>query len=433
MGFWDKILSRQQSSIPEISFGRFSDAYKSKEQYLDWDASLKLFEQGNTKESIKHLLLYLKNQSGDNLVSEEEGRFILYQGSKQIHCQFDERIFKAVCLVAHCKELNVGFLRKAVEHNFRLNYARFALDADDNLCLIFDSLLADASPYKLYYGLKELALQADKDDDILLDEFEYLEPIQNQHVKLLSPEIRAIKIKFIREQIQKVFEPEVLGTLNPRRFQGALTYVYLAVVYELDYLVKPEGKLMDILSTMHIKYFEAAPENTELKVSILESGLKEILEMQDEALAKELYEVIASFGITSPVKQPTITQFIDAEIQAVKWYEENKHERICVAICNYIAGYCLYNFAMPEPVRSLFHLYFEISFSSYFKSLGFSINYWRNEQALNFNEINDEIETILDRFPAALSEEPTKAKFKESAPAVFLKEFLMFIKDLPLA
>ncbi|MBK9533546.1 MAG: hypothetical protein IPO42_17510, partial [Chitinophagaceae bacterium] len=210
-----------------------SDAYKSKEQYAEWDASLKLFEEQNCREAIKHLLQYLKNQSGDNIIIEQEGKFILYQGSKQIHCTYDERIFKAVCLVAHCKELNVGFLRKAVEHNFRLNYARFALDADDNLCLIFDSLLADASPYKLYYGLKELALQADKDDDILLDEFEYLEPIQNHHIKTLSPEIIAIKIQFIRAQIQKVFEPNVLGTLNPRRFQGALTYVYLAVVYDL--------------------------------------------------------------------------------------------------------------------------------------------------------------------------------------------------------
>lgn len=432
MGFWDKILSRQQTTVPEISFGRFSDAYKSKEQYADWDASLKLFEEQNCKEAIKHLLQYLKNQSGDNLIIEQEGKFILYQGSKQINCTYDDRIFKAVCLVAHCKELNVGFLRKAVEYNYRLNYARFALDSENNLCLIFDSLLADASPYKLYYGLKELALQADKDDDILLDEFEYLEPIQNHHIKTLSPEIIAIKIQFIRAQIQKVFEPNVLGTLNPRRFQGALTYIYLAVVYDLDYLVKPEGKLMDILGSMHIRYFETAPENTELKVSILETGLKEILEMKDEDLAKELYEVIASFGITSPVKQPTIAQFIDAELQAIKWYEENKHEGICLAICNYIAGYCLYNFAMPEPVRSLFHLYFQISFDSYFKSLGFPMNYWKNERTLNFNEINDEIETILDKFQNAFSDELPKAKFKDSAPNLFLKEFLVFIKDLPL-
>ncbi len=433
MGFWDKILSRPQTTLPEISFGRFSDAYKSKEQYADWDASLKLFEEGNCKEAIKHLLNYIKNQSGDNVIREQENTFILYQGSKQIHCNYDDRIFKAVCLVAHCKELNVGFLRKAIEHNYRLNYARFALDANDNLCLIFDSLLADASPYKLYYGLKELALQADKDDDILLDEFEYLEPIQNQHIKLLSPELRAVKIKFIRNQIEHVFKPEVLGSLNPRRFQGALTYVYLAVVYGLDYLVKPEGKLMDILSTMHIRYFETAPENTELKVSILETGLKEILEMKDADLEKELYEVIASFGITSPVKHATIAQFIDAELQAIKWYEENKHDRICLAICNYIAGYCMYNFAMPEPGRSLFHLYFEIAYDAYFKSLGFPLNYWKSDGSLNFNEINDEIETILDKFPTAFTEEVPKAKFKDLNPGIFLKEFLVFIKDLPLA
>ncbi|MFZ1298207.1 MAG: hypothetical protein WAT16_09205, partial [Saprospiraceae bacterium] len=82
--------------------------------------------------------------------------------------------------------------------------------------------------------------------------------------------------------------------------------------------------------------------------------------------------------------------------------------------------------------RSLFHLYFQISFDSYFKSLGFPMNYWKNERTLNFNEINDEIETILDKFQNAFSDELPKAKFKDSAPNLFLKEFLVFIKDLPL-
>ncbi len=434
MGFWDRLLSNQKPKQQEIAFGRFSDAYKSKEQYKNWDDSLKLFEEGKIREAIAQLVNYLKNQSGDNVQVDAQGNFILFQGSKQIHCSLDDRLFKAVCKVAHCKELNVGFLRKAIEHNYRLNYARFALDEENNLCLIFDSLLADASPYKLYYGLKELALQADKDDDILLDEFEYLEPIQNQHIKLLSPEIMAVKIQFIRQQIQKVFEPTVLGSLNTRRFQGALTYVYLSVIYGLDYLVKPEGKLMDLLGTMHIRYFETAAENTELKVSILETGLKEIQEMSDADLAKELYEVIGSFGITSPVKQATIVQFIDAEIQAIQWYEENKHHQICYAISNYIVGYCMYNFAMPEPIRQLFRLYFEIAHSSYYKALGYSNNYWRKEgESLNFNEINDEIETIIDQHKGAFEEELPQAKFKESPPHVFFKDFLFFVKELKLS
>ncbi|MGB3228143.1 MAG: hypothetical protein WBB02_09245 [Saprospiraceae bacterium] len=437
MSFWDKLLAAKKPDKPLISFGRFTDAYKSKDQLDAWDQSLKLFEEGNPLDSVKRLVDYLRNSASDNIIveaAEPDLIFLIYHGSKQINCTLDARLFKAESKVAHCKELNVGFLRKAVEYNYNLNYARFALDKENNLCLLFDSVISEASPYKLFYGLRELALQSDKEDDILLDEFENLEPLQNQHIKNLSPKILETKISFIRQKIRSITEPDVLGSLNVQRFQGALTYVYLAAFYGLDYLVKPEGALMELISNLHIQYFATAPANTEAKVSLLELGIKEIQEMSDADLRKELYEVISTFGITSPANQETIGQFIESEIKAINWYEENNHEEICIAICNYIAGYCLYSFAMPAVTRDLFHFYFEIVEANYFKSLGFENNYWHsNLKTLQIEAINTEIEGIFKIHSERFLKLPKAVNFTETRPHVFLKSYLLFIKNLVIS
>jgi hypothetical protein len=436
MSFWDKILSNKKPTAPRISFGRYSDAYKSKDRYLAWDESLRLFEEGKFLESIKYLLDYLKNDNSDNIqinASSANIQFTLFHGSKQISCTVDEHKLRAESKVAHCKELNVGFLRKAVEFNYVLNYSRFALDGDNNLCLLFDSMLAEASPYKLFYGLKELALQSDKEDDILIDEFESLEPLQNQHIIQLPEAVIKIKLNFIRDKIQIAISPEAMGKLNPKRFQGALTYVYLSVVYGIDYLIKPEGPLLDILSRLHIKYFETPSEDVESKVTLLEQGLKEMNAMTDEEITKELYDVISTFGITSPANHKTISQFIDAELQAMKWYEENKHETVCISICNYITGYCFYNFAMPAPDHDLFHLYYEIMEADYFKKLGFVNNYWNEEKKkVQLNVVYERIEEILKEHKDAFPELPVTTSLDGANLVSFLKSYLLFIKNLPV-
>jgi hypothetical protein len=425
MNFWNKLFSNTKEEGPKVSFGRYTDTYKTKAQYEAWDKSLESYEEGNVLESIHLLIEYIKNNTKENIFIKQEGaelQILIYHGSKQINCQ-----------ISASKELNVGFLRKAVEQSYHLVYSRYALDPQDNLCLVFDSTLAEASPYKLFYGLKELALKSDKEDDILLDEFEYLEPIQNQHIILYPASIIDIKLEFLRIKLKLVLSDNLLGSLNPKRFQGALTYIYLSTVYALDYLVKPEGPVMDILTRMHMKYFEAPNDHIENKVSLFVNGFLEMDQMTDSEISDELYEVISTFGITSPSSHKNIAEFIEKEIAATNWYEENNHDFICISICNYIAGYCLYNYAMPAPDKDLFHLYFEITEPEFFKKLGFKNEYRISDKStLCMSAIYDEVEMILRKHKPAFPSLPVTATFDERSVALFLKSYLLFIKNLSI-
>lgn len=436
MAFWNRIVSGEKEKSPGISFGRFSDAYKSPEQLTHWDKSLQDYEKGDYTGSIHSLVRYLTNPGQTNLLTRLDGpqmEFSLYQGSKQIDCTITQHLFRAECKIAHCKELNVGFLRKAVEYNYDLNYARFALDAQNNLCMVFDSLLSESSPYKLYYGLKELAVQSDKEDDLMLHEFEYLEPLGNQHVRKLEETLIHTKMEFVREKLSSLHATDLLGSLNPKRYQGALTYAYLSVFYSIDYLVKPEGPLMDKLGKIHLQYFSLAPERLEDKISVLQNGLKDLEAMSDADLYKEMYEVVSTFGITSPANHSVVAQFIESELQTYKWYEENKHDKVCLAICNYIAGYCMYNFALPGPDHDLMHLYFEIVEQDYFQKLGFNVNYFSKDRTkLSKSRINQRIEEILSLHKKNFPDLPAASSIEDEELTSVLKSLLWFIKNLPL-
>lgn len=435
MAFWNRLTATDAKNNPAISFGRYSDAYKSAEQLAAWDNSLRLFEEGQYLSSVKTLITYLNNKAGNNilLLSDNPLKFSLYQGSKQVECNLTETLFRAECKIAHCKDLNVGFLRKAVEYNYDLNYARFALDSENNLCMVFDSLLSEASPYKLYYGLKEISIQSDKEDDLLLHEFEHLEAMRNQHITSLIEDTVQVKLEFIKNKLNALHASDILGNLNPKRYQGALTYAYLSVFYGLDYLVKPEGPFMDVLGKIHQQYFSIAPERLEDKMVVLEEGLRDLEAFNDQPLKQELYEVISTFGITSPVNHSVVAQFIESEMKTFAWYEENKHDKVCIAICNYIAGYCMYNFALPGPDHDLMHMYFEIAEQDYFQKLGFSVQY-RSKNGLKYSKsrINERMEEILSVHRKNFPNLPTTANIESEDLAGILKSILLFIKSLPL-
>ncbi|MEL6987283.1 MAG: hypothetical protein AAGK97_05585, partial [Bacteroidota bacterium] len=160
---------------PEFLFGRYTDAYKKDEQYDYWDKSLEEFEAENYFESYRLFFKYLKDPEKDNVKFwEENGKqfFEVLQGSKKIEGEINQKKFKAVAKIAKTDSLNIGFLRRLIEQNYGLKYSRFALDDDDDIAMVFDSYLIDGSPYKLYYALKEVAVNADKQDDVLVDEFE---------------------------------------------------------------------------------------------------------------------------------------------------------------------------------------------------------------------------------------------------------------------
>ena len=182
MGFFDKFwyAKEEETEQPNIRFGRYTDSYKLPGNYEAWDKALLSFENGQYLDSYTHFFNYLRDEQEDNVRFWREGEqihFELFQGSKKITGFANKHKVKAESKIAKTEKLNVGFMRRLIEKNFTLEYSRFSLDPENNICILFDTYTLDGSPYKLYYALKEVAINADKQDDLLLDEFRMLQEV----------------------------------------------------------------------------------------------------------------------------------------------------------------------------------------------------------------------------------------------------------------
>jgi len=420
------------TTAPSIKFGRFSDSYKEEERYMEWDKSLIAFEKGEYLDAFELFLKYLKNNQ-DNLsyVREPHGiEFELYQGSKKITGRADQEKVSAEASIAVAKETNIGFLRKLIELNFHLKYSRYALNDDDAITLTFTSYMLDASPYKLYYALKELSVNADKQDDILLEEFETLEAINTGHLELISDEEKEVKSQFLHTQLSDVIDLIENGKMDFQKYPGGKSYLILATVYKLDYLLRPEGSTMELFEKLHKTFFTKDGKNEQRRNHDMLKNLKKIARRDRSHFHKELYEVKSTFGITAPTSHERLKELIDDEIHNMDWYIQNKHREVALAIPSYIVGYSLFNYAVPLPDRKLFTLYYKILNQQFFNDLNFNLSFKQGNK-LNKSKIIAAIRDIERQLRAEypkFSPNPSQLVFT-SVPR-FAKSYLLMMRDL---
>lgn len=380
LSIWDTLFGTSPgydpSDEPQFRFGRYTDAYKTPENYAAWDRSLETFEQDQYLESVEAFMAYLYDPREDNVKWKvEEGKlyFEFYQGSKRVTGFADTEQLRATAGIARLESPNAELLHRLTAMNYEMKYSRFAIDEGGCLAIVFDSPINDASPYKLYHALKEMALRADKQDDLLLDEFgAFLSPTEITHLTELSEEDKQLKLAFLNGHIQSVIDYLTTGKLVPEEQPGAVAYLLLDIVYRLDYLLIPEGYTMEALERMHRMYFAREEDQpvTFKNVRLL-AELKHLLRRAPESFSEELYAGKSTFGITLPANHDRLTNLIDSELPNMDWYQDNGYPEVARAVPGYITGYALFNYAVPPPDKDLLQLYYRVCENEYFRNLGF--------------------------------------------------------------
>lgn len=440
MGLFDRFFGNgsEEQVQPKIKFGRYSDSYKSPASYKAWDEALEQFEAKDYLASYRAFFVYLRDEQEDNvrLKETEEGiHFDLFQGSKKISGFVDQKKLKVESKVAHTEKFRVAFMRRLMELNYALEYSRFALDREGNITIVFDTYTIDGSPYKLYYALKEVATKADKQDDLLLDEFKSLKPVDVDHLEFLPDEEKKIKCDFIQEQIRQTLEEVDHGKLNKDKYAGGVAYLLLHLIYKLDYLVKPEGFMMEVLERLHRLYSTKDDKKSMAELNqVICKELRFLLDRPREEFYKEMYRVPATFGITMPVSHDRVVSLIDSELHQMDWYLDNGYDEIALAIPGFICSYCLFIYAIPKPGRKLFHLYLQTTESDYFRALGFTDYYYDTSTGtLDKKAIKRAIRKIVDdhrdRFSKLVF--PTNT-LDFSTPARFARSYFQVIRNLDM-
>lgn len=399
MSFFDSLFGKtKKKECPHIKFGRFSDNYKAPDKYNAWDAAEDMYRDGKYIESIANTLDYLRNDIEENLFYElidNEIEFYFYQGSKKIvgHTKNGKLFVEAK--IVKSNDLNIGLMRSMLEKNFDLQHSGFFVNKSGELVIKLSRFLPDCSPFSLYIGLKELAINADREDDRLLDEFKSLDEINTDHLVALTDTEKDIKYRFIQDQLEMVFKHIDSSKLNYNELPISTSYLLLSLVYKLDYLIRPEGFVMKILDKSHFLYYAKNGYSIHKKNHKLRLELEKLQSRDKEEIYGELYNVTSTFSVANPMSHNQLIEFIDEEIASYDWYYHNNHMEFAQSITDFIVGYTLFNNTLPKPDRELFHLFYRVSNQSLFEELGFTEKFVINGKP-NEIQIKESLQEIIN-------------------------------------
>lgn len=384
---------------PDIQFGRYSDNNKPVHKVDCWTEADNLFKEKKYPESIDAFFDYLKDDALENVMHERngpEGRFHFYQGSKIVRGHYNPESFHAEVTLARMPHPSVPVMRRLLEMNFNLYYSRYALD-DERLCMRFESDIETSNPNKLYYGLKELATKADKQDDLLVQDFAALQTLDIEHIVEIPLQEKEIKYDFMQKWIKETLE--YASRLDGDKFSGGIAYLLLSLAYRIDYLVIPEGKMLNEIEQIVDIYFKKDEKSTAEKNRDMMEAFGKIQNKTKEEVFSFLFRSKHTFSIVAPQNYKTIADIIHNANNNLGWYRENKHPEIAEKISEYGIAYCQYSYSLPRPVSELFRVFMMVNYNDFFEALGFPVKlYYPDSKSFNTEEIIDRIMDIQERW-----------------------------------
>lgn len=372
----DKLFGREKKKedIAEtgfILFGRYSDNNKSVAKVNRWTEADNFFKEKKYGECLDAFFDYLGEDDAQNVVYERngsDGRFMLYQGSKIVRGSFDKDGLRAEATLVKMPQPSVPVMRRLLEMNFNLYYSRYALD-NDRLCMLFDSSIDSASPGKLYYGLKELSTKADKQDDVLVKDFSILQTMDTDHISGIPIQEKETKYKYFQHWLKETLD--YVATLDADKFSGGISYLLLSLVYKIDYLIAPEGNLLNDVEKIAGIYFQKDERSAIEKNRDMVAEFQKLAALTKEEVFMQLYRSRYTFSVVAPQPYKSVSDAIHAANQNMSWYGENNYPVIASQVIEYGFSYCHYSFSLPRVISGLYHLFMMVNYGDYFEALGF--------------------------------------------------------------
>ncbi|MBX9784278.1 MAG: YbjN domain-containing protein [Chitinophagaceae bacterium] len=396
---WGKKKESPEKTLPPIRFGRYSDNNKTLEKTQRWTDADNLFKEKKYHESILTFFDYLRDDALQNVTAVRNGEavdFHFYQGSKVVRGSSNGKSLYAEVTLAGMPQSSVPVMRRLLEQNFNLYYSRYALH-NQSLCMRFDADIESANPNKLYYSFKELATKADKQDDLLVQDFSGLQTIDNSHIETIADTEKEIKYKYLQQWINETVT--LVESLDAEKMSGGIAHLFLNLAYRIDYLIVPEGKLLYDLEDTVSKYFAKDEKPVAEKNKAMMAAFKVMAQKTKEEVFPFLFRSRHTFAITVPQPQKTIADTVYGANQNMIWYRDNSYPQIAQQVSEYGIGYCQYNFSLPRVITELYHILMMVVYSDFFKELGYEEGLY-NSGSKQFSPslIDEKIRGIMDEW-----------------------------------
>ncbi len=357
-----------------LRLGRYSDAYKSAEQLKAWDRSMGHYANGDYAKSFLHFLQYLRDPVEQNIhwMQDRDGglSFELLQGSRRVSGWLGVPFCEAVTTIGICKTIPEGLMRELLEVNDQLQFCHYGLEQDGRIILRWSSKATETDPYRLFQALRELSIQADKIDDLLVTRYAEVEPLYEPHIQEYPKAENQIRIKWLRQKAADLLSWYVRDRDLHDQYPGGLAYALLAFLYKIEFLLCPQGQLREEIENAHRAYFLESALDARTRMQRLLATIERAVARTDDELQTEFYKVVTTFGMVQPISYHRISSQIQAELNQFDAYDQGNSSVYAPYITSFVIGYGLFNYALPGLIRDLYSLYYYLEEEALLFELG---------------------------------------------------------------
>lgn len=392
-------------------FGRSINASINPQEPELFDASAKAFEEENILEGYSHFLTSLQNFTAEtpnhNIILTQEAdalRFELLQGSASIKGLVTKKSIEAECLIADLAKTHVAIKRRLLERNYQLTYSRFfSSDGLIRLKIRLDN--TTMTPQKIFFPLREIALNADFEKEYIASEFSHEALLDTQHVIPIDEKEKRLKYDVMKQWTDHCLES--IKRLPSDDNAGMIAFSYLTLLLQIDYLIVPKQQIGQKIIRQISEYFSDDNKSVDRKNSDLQGYVTTLNEITYEEFAPQLYNLTVTFSPMERASHEEVANFIDETLNKIRWYKNNRYSMVILTIYRYIALYLLYNFGLHPSLRALLHLVVEVHHADYFEALGIKPLYNPDNGHFEKRQIISRIDKIIT---------PNQQQFRQLRP-----------------
>ena len=417
------------------SFGRGINADLPKDEENLFYKSYEAFERKEVLDAYEYFFKSLENFlneiSNENIVLKREDNllnFEIFQGSAKIKGTISKESFYAEAILTKKSSANVALKRFILEKNYQLTYSYYFSDEKYiKLKLFFDNITM--TPHKIFFPLREIALNTDFDKEFVKSEFLDVEIEDIEHLKPLNENEIKLKYDFMHKWIDSV--ETKISTLAPNDNTAMQSFILLCLIFKIDYLITPKYDIYQKSSRKVQEYFNNENLSVESKNEEIIEYIQTLKNMNFEEFKKNFYDAKYTFSPNERTPHEEIEVFITESLAKIRWYKNNRYNQVIPTIYKYIALYILYNYGIHPVTKMLLHTLVEIQNQDFFKALGYSILYKEDESLFSKKAIISRVENIITPYQSRYKMlKPFGDKLNFTSLNEFSNSFYLQLKEL---
>lgn len=417
------------------SFGRGINASLCKDEENLFNKSYEAFEKKEILNAYEYFFKSLENfsngQSNQNVIivkKDNKLNFEIFQGTSRITGTITKENLYAEVIITKKTLANVALKRLLLERNYQLTYAYYFSDNEYiKLKLYLDNITM--TPQKVFYPLREIALNSDFDKEYTKSEFPKITLEDIKHLKSMDEEELRLKYDFMQRWIDEINAK--IATLPSNDNAAMQSFILLYLIFKIDYLIVPKYGIFQKSSKKITEYFSDENLTVESKNEEIRKYINELHEMNFEEFKTNFYDAKYTFNPSDKSPHEEIEIFINESLAKIRWYKNNRYNQVIPTMYKYVALYLLYNYGLHPVTKALLHTLVEIQNPAFFKALGYDTLYNEQEATFSKKAIISKIEDIISPYQSRYKMlKPFGDKLNFTSLNEFSNSFYLQLKNL---